>query len=216
MSAQLVHILRNPITSIGGAARILAKKTSDEKSLEFVNMIVNETGRLEDTLKDLFDFVRQMRVEKKPEPLYPIIRKTLLLLKPSLARHSIEVDLDLPEPDLVMELDEQLIRKMMVHLLRNAIDAMPEGGRLTIAVRRRSGSVVISFADTGMGIAEAIQARATDPFFTTKTYGTGLGLTLVEKIAAIHNGSFSLNRKADGGMEARIVLPEKLVCSFGI
>ncbi|MBW2502775.1 MAG: GAF domain-containing protein, partial [Deltaproteobacteria bacterium] len=216
MSAQLVHVLRNPITSIGGAARVLTKKITDEKSLEFVNMIVHETGRLENTLKDLFDFVRQMRVEKKSEPLYPIIRKTLLLLKPSLARHSIQVDLDLPEPDLIMELDEQLIRKMMVHLLRNAIDAMPEGGTLTVAVQRSKGSVVISFADTGIGIAEAIQQRATDPFFTTKTYGTGLGLTLVEKIVAIHNGSFILDRKADGGMEARIILPEKLVCSFGI
>ncbi len=115
-----------------------------------------------------------------------------------------------------MELDEQLIRKMMVHLLRNAIDAMPEGGTLTVAVHRSKGSVVISFADTGIGIAEAIQQRATDPFFTTKTYGTGLGLTLVEKIVAIHNGSFILDRKAGGGMEARIILPEKLVCSFGI
>ena len=73
MSAQLVHVLRNPITSIGGAARILAKKITDEKSLEFVNMIVNETTRLESTLKDLFDFVRQMKVEKKCEPLYPLI-----------------------------------------------------------------------------------------------------------------------------------------------
>ena len=71
MSAQLVHVLRNPITSIGGAARILAKKITDESCLEFVNMIVNETTRLESTLKDLFDFVRQMKVDKKCEPLYP-------------------------------------------------------------------------------------------------------------------------------------------------
>jgi signal transduction histidine kinase len=113
-------------------------------------------------------------------------------------------------------MDEQLIRKMMIHLSRNAIDAMPEGGTLTIVVRREKGSVIISLADTGMGIAEAIQKRATDPFFTTKTYGTGLGLTLVEKIVAIHNGSFSLNQKPDGGMEACISLPEKMVCSFGI
>jgi len=216
MSAQLVHVLRNPITSIGGAARILAKKTTDEKSLEFVNMIVNETTRLESTLKDLFDFVRQMKVEKKCEPLYPLIKKTLLLLQPTLVRHSIQVDLDVPDTEPVLEMDEQLIRKMMIHLTRNAIDAMPNGGNLTISVHKENGWVVISFADTGIGIAEAIQKRATDPFFTTKTYGTGLGLTLVEKIVAIHGGSFLLTKKQDGGMEARVSLPEKIACSFGI
>ena len=65
-------------------------------------------------------------------------------------------------------------------------------------------------------IAQAIQDRAVDPFFTTKTYGTGLGLTLVEKIVATHGGNFSLTQKTDGGMEAIINLPEKMLCSFGM
>jgi signal transduction histidine kinase len=108
------------------------------------------------------------------------------------------------------------MRKMIIHLTRNAIDAMPGGGILTIRVHHQNGWVKMSFADTGVGIAEAIQVRATDPFFTTKTYGTGLGLTLVEKIVAIHGGTFSLDKKAGGGMEAIISLPEKMVCSFGI
>ena len=216
MSAQLVHVLRNPVTSIGGAARILEKKIQDEKSLEFVHMIVNETSRLESTMKDLFDFVRQLKVEKKCEPLYPLIRKTLLLLQPTLVKHSIDVEFDVPDPDPILEMDEQLMRKMILHLVRNAIDAMPDGGTLTIAVREQRGWVTMSFSDTGVGIAEAIQERAVDPFFTTKTYGTGLGLTLVEKIVAIHGGNFSLTQKTDGGMEARINLPEKMLCSFGI
>jgi signal transduction histidine kinase/DNA-binding response OmpR family regulator len=216
MSAQLVHVLRNPITSIGGAARILAKKITDESCLEFVNMIVNETTRLESTLKDLFDFVRQMKVDKKCEPLYPLIRKTLMLLQPSLARHKIQVDLDLPEPDPVLDMDEQLIRKMIIHLTRNGIEAMPDGGNLTYRVRKDYGWVILSIFDSGVGIAEVIKRRATDPFFTTKTYGTGLGLTLVEKIVKIHGGNFSLNKTPDGGMEARVSLPEKMMCSFGI
>lgn len=216
MSAQLVHVLRNPITSIGGAARILGKKIQDEKALEFVHMIVNETTRLESTLKDLFEFVSQPKVEKKCEPLYPLIRKTLLLLQPSLVKHSIDVELDIADPDPILEMDEQLMRKMMLHLTQNAIDAMPDGGTLTITVRQQRGWVTISFADTGIGIAEALQERAVDPFFTTKTYGTGLGLTLVEKIVATHGGNFSLTKKSGGGMEARINLPEKILCSFGI
>ena len=126
------------------------------------------------------------------------------------------MDIDIPDPDPILEMDEQLMHKMMIHLTRNAIDAMPDGGDLTITARQQNGWVTICFADTGVGIAEAIQQRATDPFFTTKTYGTGLGLTLVEKIVAIHGGNFSLNQKPGGGMEARVSLPEKMVCSFGI
>jgi signal transduction histidine kinase len=216
MAAQLVHVLRNPITSIGGAARILGKKIQDEKALEFVNMIVNETIRLESTFKDLFDFVSQPKVKKKCESLYPLIRKTLLLFQPTLEKHSIAVEFDFPDPDPILEMDEQLIRKMMLHLTRNAIDVMPDGGTLTIAVRQQRGWVTMSIADTGPGIAEVIKDRALDPFFTTKTYGTGLGLTLVDKIVAIHGGNFSLTKKPDGGMEARINLPEKMLCSFGI
>jgi len=216
MAAQLVHVLRNPITSIGGAARILAKKTTDEKSLEFVRMIVAETTRLESTLKDMFDFVSSPKVEKKCDPLYPLIRETLFLLQPSLQKHFIRVRLDLPHPEPVLEMDKQLMRKMMLQLIRNAIDAMPDGGELQITVGQKDDWVSISFADTGVGIAESLQKRATDPFFTTKTYGTGLGLTLVEKIVKIHGGNFSLQRKAHGGMEAHINLPQKIVCSFGI
>jgi signal transduction histidine kinase len=216
MSAQLVHVLRNPITSIGGAARILVKKIEDAKALEFVNMIIDEISRLESTLTDLFDFVSQPEVKMKCEPLFPLIQKTLHLLQPSIVKHSIEVKLDVPGPDPIVEMDEHLMRKMMLHLTRNAIDAMPDGGTLTISVCKKDGWITIAFSDTGIGIAEAIQDRAIDPFFTTKTYGTGLGLTLVEKIAATHGGHFTLNRNPDGGMEACINLPEKLLCSFGI
>lgn len=74
----------------------------------------------------------------------------------------------------------------------------------------------MAFADTGVGIPDPLRERAVDPFFTTKTYGTGLGLALVEKIVASHGGNFSLTKKPDGGMEARINLPEKMLCSFGI
>ncbi|MBE9520939.1 MAG: response regulator [Proteobacteria bacterium] len=216
MSAQLVHVLRNPITSIGGAARILAKKIDDEKYLEFVKMIVDETTRLESTLQDLFDFVREPAAEKKCVSLYPLIRKTLMLVQPALEKQSIEVNLDLPEPDPVLEIDVPQIRKMLLHLVKNGVEAMPGGGTLAISVRQKKKWTAITVADTGMGLPESARDKATDPFFTTKTYGTGLGLTFVERIVKSHGGNFALSRKEDGGMEARISLPEKISCSFGI
>jgi len=216
MAAQLVHVLRNPITSIGGASRILAKKIDDEKSLEFIKMIVNETSRLESTLQDLFDFVRQPVADKECVPLYPLIKKTVMLIQPAADRQSIEVELDLPEPEPFLEIDAQQIRKLLLHLIKNGVEAMPGGGTLTIGVQPNNGWITITIADTGMGLPESARYRAMDPFFTTKTYGTGLGLTLVENVAKIHGGNFSLTRKPDGGMEAKVGFPEKLRCSFGI
>jgi signal transduction histidine kinase/DNA-binding response OmpR family regulator len=216
MSAQLVHVLRNPITSIGGAARILSKKIHDEKNLEFVKMIVNETTRLESTLQDLFSFVQQPAEEKKCVELYPLIRKTVMLIQPALEKQSIEVNLDLPDPDPVLEIDVQQIRKMLLHLVKNGVEAMPDGGILTIGVQYENSWITITIADTGMGLPESVKNKATDPFFTTKTYGTGLGLTFVEKIIEFHGGNFSLTKKLDGGMEARVSIPEKMSCSFGI
>jgi signal transduction histidine kinase len=215
MSAQLVHVLRNPITSIGGAARILSRKIHDDKGLEFVKMIVNETTRLESTLQDLFDFVQQPAVEKSCVELYPLIKKTVMLVKPALEKQSIEVKFDLPGPEPVLEIDVQQIRKMLLHLFKNGVEAMPDGGMLTIGVQYKDGWYNITIADTGMGLPESAQDKATDPFFTTKTYGTGLGLTFVEKIIEIHGGKFSLTKKPDDGTEARVSIPEKMSCSFG-
>jgi signal transduction histidine kinase/DNA-binding response OmpR family regulator len=216
MSAQLVHVLRNPITSIGGAARILSKKTDDEKSQEFVKMIVNETTRLESTLHDLFDYVRQPAGAKECVELAPLIKKTVMLIQPALDKQSIKVELDLADPDPVLEIEIQQFRKMLLHLTRNAVEAMPDGGTLKISVQKEEGWISIIIADTGIGLPESAKDKATDPFFTTKTYGTGLGLTLVEGIIKMHGGNFSLFRKPDGGMEARVRVPEKFVCSFGI
>jgi signal transduction histidine kinase/DNA-binding response OmpR family regulator len=215
MSAQLVHVLRNPITAIGGAARVLFKKTHDDKNLEFVSMIVNETTRLESTLQDLFDFVRQPAVEIDSVELYPLIKKTVMLVMPALKKQAIEVKFDLQEPAPVLEIDVQQFRKMLLHLVKNGVEAMPDGGILTIGVQYENGWITITIADTGMGLPELAQDKATDPFFTTKTYGTGLGLTFVEKIIEIHGGNFSLTRKPDGGTEARVSIPEKMSCSFG-
>jgi len=216
MSAQLVHVLRNPITSIGGAARILSKKIHDEKYLEFVKMIVDETTRLESTLQDLFDFVRQPVVKKECVPLHPLIKKTVMLLQPVVDKQSIKVKLDLPEPDPVLEIDVPQIRKMLLHLVKNSVEAMPGGGTLAISVRQKNKWTSITVADTGMGLPESAWDKAMAPFFTTKTYGTGLGLTFVERIVKSHGGNFILTRKEDGGMKARVSLPEKISCSFGI
>ncbi|MBU1417771.1 MAG: response regulator [Proteobacteria bacterium] len=208
MSAQLVHAIRNPITSIGGIARLLAKKTTEEKDLKFLDMLILESGKIESTLEDLFNFVGEAKPEKYLRPLYPLIRKSIMLFYGTMKKQSITYQLNLPAPDPLIFMDSKMIRQMLHHLIRNAIEAMPSGGLLGISCEEGEVNVTITITDTGSGIANANMTRIADPFFTTKTYGTGMGLTLVEKIIAEHQGRFFLSHSDEGGMVAKISLPK--------
>lgn len=207
MAAQLVHAIRNPITSIGGVARILAKKTIDPEWIKYLNVMEKETARLESTLEDLFDFVTQPAFQKEKAELYPIIEKSVMLVQNIMQKIGISWEFDFPEQEPLVYMDIRQMRQVILHLVRNAIDAMPEGGVLSLVVRVEESQVVISVMDTGIGINEANLERAKDPFFTTKTYGTGMGLAMVERVLKGHSGSFALLRRTGGGTEARITMP---------
>ncbi|MFA7348256.1 MAG: response regulator [Desulfurivibrionaceae bacterium] len=207
MAAQLVHTIRNPITSIGGVSRILSKKNVDAEWVKYLNVIIHETERVESTLEDLFDFVGQGEIHKEELALCVLIRKTALLLQSSMAKHGVTWEMECPDPEPVIQGDMHQIRLVFLHLFKNALEAMADGGRLTIVVAVAEGQVVVSVIDTGPGIPESYLDKAKDPFFTTKTYGTGMGLTLVERILRAHGGGFSLKPHPGGGLEVRVVLP---------
>ena len=204
MAAQLVHNIRNPITSIGGTARLLARKIHNPEWLKFLNMMTAEAGKIEDTLQDLFSFVEQKTPVREETPLYPLIKKSMILFYNIMQRQNIEHQLILPEPDPTLTADEHQVRQLFVHLIRNAIEAMPDGGTLTVGVDYDDHQVTVSVQDTGVGLAAPILNQATEPFFTTKSFGTGMGLTLVKRIARDHNGSLTLRNREAGGTEAMV------------
>lgn len=207
MSAQLVHAIRNPITSIGGTARLLTRKVRDTDILRFLNIMALDASKIESTLEDLFTFVSVNKTEKTLQPLYPLIRKSIMLLYGTMKRQGIDYQLDLSDPGPSLYVDAQKIRQMILHLLRNSVEAMPDGGLLQVSIRQEAESIAIIITDSGIGILNGTLAKAADPFFTTKIYGTGMGLTLVKKIVAEHQGTFSLQPGATGGTVATVTLP---------
>ena len=207
MAAQMVHILRNPITSIGGVCRILSKKITDAEWGRYLDVMIKETARLEGTLGELFDFVSQAEPQKTVASLYPLIKKTVLLVQPTMIKQDIIWELEMDEEqDVMVDMDTRQIRQMFLHIIRNAIEAMEHGGTLKVNTEVSKGKVFVRISDTGMGLSDANLSRARDPFFTTKTYGSGMGLAMVDRIVENHGGCFSLNRK-DEGMEALVELP---------
>jgi signal transduction histidine kinase len=207
MAAQLAHSIRNPITSIGGIARLLEKRTDDENCTKFLSMMIRESGRIETILDDLFNFVRDEKPEKEIQALYPLIRKSLMLFYEDMKKSSILYRLDLPSPDPLISIDAKHIQQMLLHLIRNCVEVMDSGGLLTVTCKQSDDTVTICIEDSGSDMNSSDNKRIYDPFYTTKTYGIGMGLTLVEKIVAEHDGSFSLQHGKLGGMTARIILP---------
>jgi signal transduction histidine kinase len=100
---------------------------------------------------------------------------------------------------------------MFLHLVRNAVEAMPDGGQLEVFVDCDEEWIHIAVRDSGVGMPEDALDKAKDPFFTTKTYGTGMGLTMVENVLKIHGGNFSMHKRDSGGLEVMVNLPISLL-----
>ncbi len=204
MSAQLVHAIRNPITSIGGTARLLAKRVDDPNILKFLNIMTQETAKIESTLEDLFNFVEESALQKSHQSLHALLQKSVMIFYSAMKKTGINYHLDLAAPNPYLDIDPRKIRQVFLHLIRNAIEAMPEGGELRVSTRETGNLILVTIKDSGIGITGANLERAADPFFTTKTYGTGMGLTLVEQIVKLHEATFSLKHNEGGGMIATI------------
>jgi len=207
MAAQLAHNIRNPITSIGGTARLLTRKTDDPEWLKFLNMMIQETAKIENTLEDLFSFVELRTPKKEKVALHPLVSKSLMLYYTVMQKQGIEYQLILPEHSPVLEVDPHLIRQVFVHLIRNAVESMSNGGQLVIEVKPDGEQVHIMVRDSGTGAAEPEPEWATDPFYTTRTVGAGMGLALMTRIVKDHGGVLTHRKRNTGGMEATVTLP---------
>ncbi len=206
MAAQMVHKIRNPITSIGGIARVLGKKTQDNSLNPYIEVMERETNKLETTLEDMFDFVSHTDLVKESSEMLTIVRKALHLLQSEISKQNIVVEIDAAEPDISLDGDKNKLQKMLVHLFKNAVEAMPDGGHLAVMIAPENGMVLISIINTGKSITDEQVSRAREPFFTTKTFGTGMGLAMVDRIVSAHGGNFTLH-KTDSGTEVVVRLP---------
>ena len=207
MSAQLVHALRNPITSIGGTARLLGKRVSEQKNRRFLKVLTKESAKVESTLNDLFNFVSDTNLQTSEQSLFDIVKRAGMAFYATMKKQDIIYRVELPDDDVLLEIDGEKVHQAFLHLIRNSIESMDAGGVLTISAEIGTEEVAVSIRDTGTGMIDGDLSRARDPFYTTKTYGTGMGLTLVEQILKQHNASFSLTANEDQGMTARVAFP---------
>jgi two-component system, NtrC family, sensor histidine kinase HydH len=209
MMAEITHEIRNPLVSIGGFTRRLARKVTDTDARRYIDIILSEVGRLEGIIHDNLAYIKNVGPQFSRAPLNNVIEEVLMVYEDELQQHGIRIERDLsPEvPDL--ELDPQQIKQVVVNLVANAMEAMEKGGILMVKTYRSvdSPEAIMEIGDTGPGISSESMHNLFNPYFTTKVRGTGLGLPITHRIIQAHKGSIVFRNKETGGAVFTIRLP---------
>lgn len=219
LAAGLAHEVKNPLGGIKGAAQLLERELSEGNDLlEYTRVMIRETERIDLIIRELLELASPRGLKLAPVNLYMILNDILLLQKQAVVGKEISfvTDFDPSIPDIIA--DEEMLTRLFLNLIRNAIEAMGETGQLTITSRvlsdyhmsqneRRSRMVSIEICDDGPGIPQEDLENIWTPFFSTKSTGTGLGLTICHKIVAEHRGMIKAESDTGHGTKFTVLLP---------
>ena len=205
LAARVAHEIRNPLISIGGFARRLEKKLSDDTS-EYAKIIVNEVGRLENILKEILGFVRSSRINKVSVDINEFISNIIDFATPSVSEKQNTIVKELSAEQLFSSIDPDRIKEALLNIITNATQAT-DHGTITVRTRKENDDAVIELADDGCGIKPEDLKNIFNPFFTTKSQGTGLGLAVTHKIIQEHGGKVQVESTWGGGTAFKIYLP---------
>jgi two-component system sensor histidine kinase PilS (NtrC family) len=209
MAAQLAHEIRNPLGSIRGSAQVLmAEPGLGEEQGRLLDIISRESIRLSETLNRFLYEVRPSSRTKGPVDLRPLVEETVTLLRNAAElRPEHEVRFHADAGPHVCLADADQIKQVLWNLLRNALEAMPDGGRLEVRLRRERAEVVLSVQDQGRGMGRDEQGRMFEPYRTSRAMGTGLGLAIVVRIVRDHGGDIEVRSAPQMGTEIDVRLP---------
>lgn len=214
LASGIAHDFNNTLAGILGRAQLLLRTNDPEKITQGLNIIITAAEDGARTVKRIQDFARQRRdhdfvLVSVDQILFDVSEITRPRWKDKSEASGIQIELDLQIRSRSKVLgDESELREVLVNMVLNAVDAMPEGGRLTLSAEDANDSVVISITDTGCGMAPEIRSRIFDPFFTTKgKAGMGLGLAVGFGIIRRHEGAITVESELSKGTTFRISLP---------
>ncbi len=208
LAAGVAHELNNPLTSILGFTELLLEEVSPQSPIRpDLERIAAESRRVHEIVRGLLDFSRETRPQRDWADIGEIARKTLDLLRLRLEKKGVIIEEDYA-PDLVPVLvDRGHIQQVFWNLLNNALQAMPQGGRLGIRVFREGKEIAVAFSDTGVGISPEVQKHLFEPFFTTYPERTGLGLSVSLGIVREHGGRITVESQPGQGSTFTVWLP---------
>ncbi len=212
LSAGIAHEVRNPLSSIKMSLQILEKRLCPEgNDLKRFKIAEKEVEHLEKLVSDILIFARPLEPEMKKADISNFLENSLNMAEKEIAEKKIEVLKNFDHGIPAVNFDSAMLKQALLNVYLNAIDAMDEGGRLSISTKplrkNNQSSVVIEIEDNGCGIDPEDIPHLFNPFFTKKKYGTGLGLTQVKKIIDLHQGTIEIISAKGKGTKVVIALP---------
>ncbi|MCK9420816.1 MAG: ATP-binding protein [Nitrospirae bacterium] len=217
MAARVAHEVRNPLNAITGAAHYLSTEYANDETLQkFTDLIKRQATRVNQVASDLLYVSKPLGIRLTAVNINAMLDQSLDALREQLRDQNIEVVRDL-DPDIPsIQADELQIEQALHNILRNAVEAMAGGGTLRLSTIPAQGRsiVEIRIEDTGHGIPEHDRERIFQSFFTTKIKGTGLGLTIVQRVLKNHGGEIVIEQPATGGTRVLVQLPVQAM--FGV
>jgi signal transduction histidine kinase len=209
MAAHVAHEVRNSLVPVNLYMSLLRRRLSgDSGSLDVLAKVEAGFTALDATVNDLLNFTANREPQWRSFILQDLIDEIFDSLAPQLEAQGIDAELDVP-PHTVVTADREMMRRAILNLVLNAVDAMPRGGDLVVTSYEKHGGLELEIADSGPGLPEADVPRLFDPFFTTKPSGTGLGLSIVHRIVEAHGGRVTAMNCPEGGAAFTIELPPR-------
>lgn len=216
LSLGMAHEIKNPLVAISGSAQLLQKRLPEEHQ-EFLDVVIKEADRINRMMERMLDFARPIDPEKQLINIHQLLEEILVLEKKSGRIQFIQnYDPSLPP----IEGSEDQLKQVFLNLIRNAVEAMPEGGAIQIVTRIHSNysvktlqnlvskqGIVVEIIDSGTGINEETMKNLFTPFHTTKSKGSGLGLPISLKIVEDHRGKIKVISKPNQGTTVQVFLP---------
>ena len=207
-AAMVGHDLRNPLQGIAGALHLLRQESLTPKERNEMLQVIEKSLQYSDTIiRDLSDYSTEIQlklVEATPKSI------TIDAISAVKVPQNVKVQ-DLSEDQPTLRVDTGRMGRVFINLIQNAIDAMPQGGTITISSKKSEGNVEITLTDTGPGISENVMKNLGKPLQTTKAKGLGLGLAICKRILEAHGGDMSAKSETGGGTTLKVQLPIKLV-----
>jgi PAS domain S-box-containing protein len=207
MAAGLAHEIKNPLAGIAGAIQVLGDTLpEDDERKPVVRQVLDQVKRIDGTLRDLLTYARPKTANLESTDLHEIIEQALAVV--SLLPNNRVLVVKHFDPRLPRAMvDAELFGQVLTNLFINAIQAMSALGTLTVTTSTAPGGILVTVRDTGPGMGRSQLEKIFDPFYTTKTRGTGLGLPICRRVVEAHNGTLSVSSEPGKGAEFTITIP---------